>query len=384
MDDALNGGAPAPADTTVVADTSPAPNTPSAPEPKSEPTPRNAIDRAFDAVEKANQAPVAEKPTADAAPASPDTRERNPDGTFKAKDPAAATQTVATGQGPAKPTAEAPKPAAPHSDAPARFSADAKAAWAQAPEPVRAEVARMERELTQGLETYRADAKAYSDTYKPFAEMAQRSNLDAAATLANYVNIDMLLAKDFSAGIAQIFKNKGQDIKAWAAQVASGQPAPAPSAQDQTIAELRNEIAQLKQGFTGVSKTIEQQRSEGIGRSLEGYIASLPETDQKLFNELDAEIAAHLRDPGTTLADAFARAKQDAEARYTRMFGPRASTAQPAPVPAPANPAPQPQTPRPNLQISGAPGTGSNPASRKTPATPRAAVDDAFAALGIG
>jgi hypothetical protein len=370
MAEDLTGGAPAPADTSTVADTAPAPAAAEPSAPKVEVTPRNAIDRAFAAVEKQGEPDKLATP----APAPAGERERNPDGTFKpAAAPVAATP----------PATEAPKPVqTPAGDAPSRFSADAKAAWKDAPEPVRAEVARMERELTQGIETYRADAKAYSDTYKPFAEMAARSNLDASATLANYVNIDMLLAKDFGAGIAQIFKNKGQDVRAWAAQLA-GQPAPTPQPQDQTIAELRAELATIKHSLGGVSQTVEQQRSEGINRSLEGYVASLPEADQKLFNELDAEIAAHLRDPGSTLADAFARAKQDAEARYTRMFGPRPTPA-PSPSPAPAAPTPDPAQTRPgNLQISGAPGTGSNPATRKTPSSPRAAVDSAFAQLGI-
>lgn len=385
----LTGGAPAPAEAVAVAET-PAVATPEPVAQQVEPTPRGAVERAFAAVEKADAEPAAPvKPVTADTPAAPTgERERNPDGTFKAGSttaaPAMPTTAPATG-------AEAPKPVQTGvnpvqtgaGEAPARFSADAKAAWAQAPEPVRAEVARMERELTQGIETYKADAKAYSDTYKPFAEMAKRSNLDASATLANYVNIDMLLANDFNAGIAQIFKNKGQDVRAWAAQVA-GQPAPTPQPQDQTIAELRAELAGIKQSLGGVTQTVEQQRSEGINRSLEGYVNSLPEADQTLFKELDAEIAQHLREPGSTLADAFARAKQDAEARYTRMFGPRASSALPNPSPAPATPTPQPQTPRPNLQISGAPGTGSNPASRATPSSPRAAVDGAFAALGLG
>lgn len=377
MSDDLNGGAPAPAEPTVIAET------PSnVPEPIAESTPRSAIDRAFDAVEKANPEPKADKPATEPIPTEPDTRERNPDGTFKAKDPATATQPAqeaAKGDPvPVDPT----KVAASTGEAPARFSADAKAAWKDAPEPVKAEVARMERELTQGLETYRADATQFRETFKPYVDMAKRSNIDPAAQLANYVNIDMMLAKDFDAGIAQIFKGANKDVRAWAAQLA-GQPAPTPVPQDQIIAELKTEIANLKQGYQSVDQTLKSQQSNQIGQTLEQWTSKLSAEDQTLFQELDAEIAAHLRDPSTTLADAFAKAKQDAEAKYTRMFGPRASA---APVPAPT-PAPAPdlaaQTRAGQLQISGAPGSGSNPASRMTPSSPREALDNAFASMGL-
>lgn len=372
MTDELAGGAAAPADTPAIVETPS--NTP---EPMAEATPRSAIDRAFEAVEKAEAgdrpAPVSDQP---------DGRERNPDGTFKAKTEATPAQPAQDGQKPEPATVDAAKTIPAAGEAPARFSPDAKAAWKDAPEPVKAEVARMERELTQGLETYRADATHFRETFKPYVEMAQRSNVDPAATLANYVNLDMLLAKDFDAGIAQIFKNKGQDVRAWAAQIA-GQPAPAAVPQDPIVAALRAEIAELKQGFSGVSETIKSQQSQQIGQSIESWVSKLPAEDQTLFAELDKEIAAYLADPSTTLADAFAKAKTDAESRYTRMFGPRASSA-PAPVTPPA-PAPDlaAQTRAGQLQISGAPGSGSNPASRKTPSSPREALDGAFAALGL-
>jgi hypothetical protein len=383
MTEDLAGGAPAPADTPAIVETT---NTPE-PAPANEPTPRNAIDRAFEAVEKANPAAKVEK-AAEAAPvADTGERERNPDGTFKAKETAA--QPAPEAQQPEAAAAEQKAKPGPHSEAPARFASDpeAKAAWDKVPDAVKAATHRMVRELEQGIETYRGDAKAYQDTFKPFVEMARRSGVDEAKTLANYVNIDMLLAKDFNAGIAQIFKNKGQDLKAWAAQIATGEQAPQPSQQDQIIADLRRELADLKQGFTGVRARVEQQSSAEIGRSLEGFVAALPEADRALFDELDQEIAAHLQaDRSLTLTAAFAKAKSDAQARYARMFGtapasdanPVASAAAQTRVPDPA-----PQTRNGQLQVSGAPGSGSNPASRKAPSSTREALDRAFADIGL-
>jgi gas vesicle protein len=379
MTDDLAGGAPAPAEPTVIDSPSNVPE----PAPANEPTPRSAIDRAFEAVEKANPDVLAQPEKAAEQPKPVEgERERNPDGTFKAKEGEAAPAAKQDGTLPDPAAVDATKTQMPAGEAPSRFSADAKAAWKDAPEPVRAEVARMERELTQGLETYRADATQFRETFKPYVEMAKRSNIDPAQQLAQYVNIDMMLAKDFDAGIAQIFKNTGKDVRQWAAQIA-GQPAPTPVPQDQVVAELKQQIAELKQGFQGVDQTLKSQQSNQIGQTLEQWTSKLSPEDQTLFNELDAEIAAHLREPSVTLADAFAKAKQDAETRYTRMFGPRASSA-PAPVPT-TPPAPDlaAQTRAGQLQISGAPGSGSNPASRKTPSSPRAALDDAFATLGL-
>jgi uncharacterized protein YukE len=378
MTDELAGGAAAPAEAVST------PDVPSnTPEPITESTPRGAIDRAFDAIEKSDPAPVADKvaPKApDAVPAVEGERERNPDGTFKPKDPAAAAQ-PAKEAAPADPAAVGPtKEQAPAGEAPTRFSPDAKVEWAKTPEPVKAEVTRAIRELEQGIEKYRGDAAVYNETFKPFVDLAKSSGVEPKATLSQYVGIDMLLNKDFDAGIRQIFQNKGAKLEDWITRQ-TGQPA---APQDQTIAELRQEIAQLRQGFDGVSQTIQQQQNQGINQSLEGFTATLPDADKVLFNELDAEIAAYLRDPSTTLADAFAKAKADDEARYTRRYGPRASSAPVPAVPTPPAPAPRPQTLPGSLSINGAPSSGSDPASRKTPSSPRAALDDAFASLGIG
>lgn len=388
MADDLTGGAPAPAETIAAPEVQS--NTP---EPIVESTPRGAIDRAFATLESNGGDKSADRPATKAepeaaklAPAAEGERPRNPDGTFAAKDPAPTTQPAQETAKPDTATLQPPKADAPAGEAPARFAGDpeAKAAWAATPEPVKAATQRIIREMEQGIEKYRGDATVYNDTFKPFVDLAVQSRLDPKVTLQNYVNIDMLLTKDFEAGITQIFQNKGMNPREWAAKI-MGQPAPTPQPQDQIINDLRQQITRLEQGFQGVHQTIEQQRAAGISQSLEGFMGSLPEADKTLFNELDAEIAAYLRDPATTLADAFAKAKADAHSRYTRMFG--AQTPAPARVPAAAAQTREPnleaQTLKGSLSVSGAPGAGSDPGSRKTPSSPRAAIDDAFASLGL-
>jgi hypothetical protein len=89
-----------------------------------------------------------EKPVAKAEPVKSDGPARSEDGKFAAK--TADGEKTETVQQPAA-KVEAGKPATPAADAPARFSTDAKAAWATAPEPVKAEVHRAIREMEAGI-----------------------------------------------------------------------------------------------------------------------------------------------------------------------------------------------------------------------------------------
>ena len=378
MADEFAGGAPAPAESISTPDTQS--NTPA---PIAESTPRSAIDRAFDAVEAQERGePAKPAPKQDAEPVATQTtdtdRTRNPDGTFAAKEPAK------DGVSEPEPTVDATKPDAAATDAPSRFSPDAKAAWKDAPEPIKAEVNRAIRELEQGIERYRGDATTYNEVFRPFVDMATRSNLDPQHQLNEYVKIDMALAQDFNSGIGMIFKNAGINPREWAAQVVGQPSTPADQqqgAQDRVIQQLQQEISNLRQGFNGVHQTLEQQRQGQIGQSLESFTGTLPEGDRALFLELDGEIARYLQDPSITLADAFAKAKTDAQTRYQRMFGNPASSA--PPVAKPAAPDLTAQTRKGQLSVTGAPGAGSNPDTRKPPSSPRAAIDGAFASLGL-
>lgn len=369
MADELNGGAPAPAEDTA------APEIQVTETPKAEPTPRGAIDRAFEALEVQDKATDKPDAATEEKPKEAVTdRPRNPDGTFaKAED--GAPEQVKTETKPEEKTAGI-------TEAPSRFSPDAKAAWADVPDAVKGEVHRALREAEQGIDKYKNDATRYGQVWKPFEDMAEASQLDAVATLKGYVQIDQLLAHDFDKGLQAIFDKKGMSPKEWAAKVV-GQPADqAGVAQDRVVSELRQEIGNLKQQLGQIGGTVEQQRTQGIDQQLSAFTTSLPETDRTLFNELDKEIAAELQaDPGVTLAQAFERAKQNAEARYTKLFGVRA-----APTPAgPQTPAPDPaaQTRKGQLSVTGAPGTGSNPDTRQPPSSARQAIDNAFAALSI-
>ncbi len=123
----------------------------------------------------------------------------------------------------------APKPAAGSGEAPARFSADAKAAWAAAPEPVKAEVTRMEREMTAGIEKYRADAEAFEPVRK-YHDMAKAGGNSLDKVLELYVGLEQEIDRNPIGAMERIAELKGFSMR----QVAEhflGQPADQQAAQ---------------------------------------------------------------------------------------------------------------------------------------------------------
>lgn len=286
-------------------------------------------------------------------------RVRDEHGRFAAKD--------ADGQAeqPAKPEAKPAEaaagaaPAAPAVDAPAGFSEAGKAAWASAPDAVKADVRRRFTELETGLRGYQQDF----GPLREFAALAKSQGQTPAAVVQNYVAIEKQLAADPIKGLDLIARNMGMDLRAVAAQVL-GQPAPAGGepAKDNVIADLRREIAELRQGFGGVQQTIQEQRTAAIERDVEAFAASAPR-----FEELAGEISEMLR-------TGYAKDLRDAYTKADRL-----NPLPPAPV---AEPAPQTRKPA-NLSVSGAPASGSNPSTRKPPASLNAHMDEIFRQVGI-
>lgn len=379
--DDLSGGAPAPAETTAVAET-PAVESRSVGDTNDI---RSAIDKAFATVDAMEDG--GDPDTTTRQPETTSERERNADGTFKAK----GDQPPAEGQ--QQPDKQQEQTVS--RDVPARFASDAeaKAGWATTPDAVKTAVNRTIREMEGGIERYRGDATIYNDVFKPYVDLALNSDQDPAELLRQYVAIDQTLAQSFGAGLSMIFQRSGQDPKQWAQAILGQkqengqQQPPVDLAKDEHIARLERRLQQLEGGIGGITQTLTQER---VGQTISGFTASLPDADKALFNELDTEIGAILSsDREISLPDAFAKAKENAQARYQRIFGaaPSDGTRQPQTTTAPA----QTRTPgtggsdprRGQLSVTGAPGAGNSAVSKKVPSSPREAIDSAFAQLGI-
>lgn len=89
---------------------------------------------------------------------------------------------------------------------PPSWSVKSKAAWDALPDHIRADIAKRETEVGQGL----AALKDYKDL-KPFADMAAKHNTTISAALMHYTGIENVLRKDLGQGIALILQNYGMN-----------------------------------------------------------------------------------------------------------------------------------------------------------------------------
>lgn len=343
---------------------------------------RDAIAKAFETVEKGEKAEAEPQKDAKQAdkPSETGERERNADGTFKAKEKAEdGTQEPNTAEKPKDEKAE-PKPGEDlknFTEAPNRFSADAKAAWKEAPEPVRAEITRAIGELEQGINQYRQAFEPYRD----FDAQLRQNGQDFKQVVAHYTGIENLLRQDPMRGLDQICQNMGMSLRQVAEQITGQTPDQSAAQNEHTIRELRNEIASLKRGFDGLNKDITTRTQQSVESAVLDFAAK-PEFSR--FEELAEDIKFFL--------DGKLRTKVE-QAQSTGKFDPvlqeayqLAERLNPAPQTAPA-PAPQPAPPQTQdkgqLSTSGAPSSGSNPTNKPVPATARDAVRNAFQTVGI-
>lgn len=347
-----------------------------------EPTAKGAIDRAFAKIEADSQETPEPEPTVEGeepevkAEEAPKTeRERNPDGTFKAKEAEKQPEEAIEAK-PEDETAKEPeKEAEAFTEAPNRFSPDAKAAWKDAPLPVRAEINRALEEMQGGLEQYR---QAY-EPFREFAQELQQTGQQFGDVLANYRGIEQLLETNFVQGLDVICQNKGVSLRDIAAKIAGQTPDEVTQQTDQTIHALRQEIAQLKQGLTGVHSALEQDRTAKNNQIANDAVSEITafanDSNYPRFEELRKDMAMLIQsERAKDLQEAYGMAER---------LNPVATPEPIVPAETPAPPANQAQTPKGDLSLSGAPGSGSNPTTQKRSGSPREAVDNAFAQLGV-
>lgn len=330
-----------------------------------------------------------------AAPAGGDAKDpakgadlvRDPAGKFTPKDgkPAAEAKPAAE---PAKPAAAAvdpaikpavePVPAKRTFVAPERFSNDAKAVWDTAPEPVRAEVDRMHREMTAGIEKHRVGAEKY-DRVKEFDELATKSGTDLHTALGRYVRIDQMLQQNFVKGLEEICSNKGLSLRDVAAHIMGQTPDQAQSQSDATIRELRTTVQRLEQQVGGVVDHTRRQAES----SLEQQITSWADGWDH-FEVFAPHIAAELQAGAADLDAAYEAVLQKHPGLASLGKKPPAKPAQDV-IPA-ASSAAAPdltaQTDKGSKSIKGAPSPGSEPAARPRSNSIREALKRAAARAG--
>lgn len=342
----------------------------STPEPQFEATPMDAVERAFASLDEDTgqdrTEPDSPQKSADVKP-EPEGQKRGPDGKFIAKEPEGEpepTDDPQEGDEQEKEPVEA-EVKTPFSEPPSRFSAEAKEAWKDAPDTVKAEIHRAVSEMEAGIEKHRQAAQEW-DNLSEFSELAKANNVTVKDAMARYVAADQHLNRDLLGGLDALAKQYGSSLHDIAAHVLNQ---PADQVQSQSAAEVRglnDKIARLEQQLTSVTTNIQQQQTTATQREVETFAASNPR-----FEELADAIKQEIQ-YGYDLPTAYARAD-------------RLNPAPQAPVvAAPAAPDLAAQTRKGSLSVSGAPSSGSNPANRKPPSTPMEALDRAFAQAGLG
>lgn len=373
MDDVDTG---APVDSAPVADApvaTPAPisNDPipaepaPAPEPVKDDKPKEPVSTR-DALKKAAEKVEADSKTKDEAKPEAKAPEklRAEDGKFAPTKPA----DVAAKPAEAVQPVQAPAATKSTYEAPARFHAEAKAAWEAAPEPVRAEVVRLEKELSQGLEKYK-ESHARDEALKDFHEMAAKGGTDIKTALTNYTNMERQLRENPIKGFEAIAANLGVPFRDIAAAYLN-QPADQHQSQsDATIIELRNELAAIKQQVGGVTQSIQQQRQSAVLDTINAFKADHPR-----YDELE---------PDMVLLIETKRAKDLAEAySLAERLNPAAAPPIPVASSAPVADTRQAQTLKGTKSVNGSPTPGSNPSLRQPSSTIKDALRRAMAQAG--
>lgn len=294
-----------------------------------EATPKEAVERAFAALEDKDEenSPDSEKAETKQEPTSQDDKTANDAGDYI--------------------------------EAPSRFSEQAKQAFKEAPEPVRAEIHRAITELEGGIEKYK---KVY-EPFKGWDDALKQTGQTPDEVFQHYVGMENLLAKDPIAGMSKIAENLGTTLQDIASHVLNQPLQQQTIQQDKTIRELRDELASLKQELGGVSSTIKQQNEAKIFSEIEAFAAENPR-----FDELSQDIAFFIESGRTSdINEAYKLAER----------------LNPAPSPVAPERDRKAQTLKGQKSIAGAPTAGSNPTNRKPASTANEALSRAFAQLGM-
>jgi hypothetical protein len=104
---------------------------------------------------------------------------------------------------------------------PKRFTAAAKEAWASAPDTVRAEVLRLEAELTAGLKRHKA-AAARDAELSDFHDRAAKGGTTVREALTRYISLEDMLRADPDKGLEVVFQNIGLSPREWAMLLGQG------------------------------------------------------------------------------------------------------------------------------------------------------------------
>jgi hypothetical protein len=262
--------------------------------------------------------------------------------------------------------------------APERFTKAAKDAWAQTPEPVRAETARALGELTRGIEKYKVSADAY-EPIRPFDEYARQRGGSLAASLQNMQQFDAALQQG---AVPQAFTQLCQLYNLNPAAVGQALAGGTTQGQSETAAllqrnaQLEQQLASHNNKFKEFEQFMVEQRTAPINE-----LINKASSEKPFFKLLEPAIYEILSSDGATGTDPGSRLEAAYDAALKQY--PQLVSAIEAEKAAKAQPDPAQTRQKANLSITGSPSTGSNPTARKTAGSAREALQSAFSQVGL-
>jgi hypothetical protein len=264
-------------------------------------------------------------------------------------------------------TSQGHKPSVTSMEAPARFSADAKAAWRGVPDSVKGEVGRAFRELEGGMARYQ---EAF-EPLRSYFHMASQSNTTVHDALERYTALDGALISEEPGtrlqAIESILDYAGITPRQYASFILGQKPDEMQTRNDETVRDLRQQITSLHHHLGGITKSIQDRYEDETLRQVEAFAEANPRLNEPDFQMTVLRLLQ--TQMATDLQSAYEMAERLTPAPNRIALIPRPTAA---------------QTRNGNLSVTGAPGAGSNPARRKAPSTARESVDGAFASLGLG
>jgi hypothetical protein len=218
-----------------------------------------------------------------------------------------------------------------------------------------------------GIEKYRTEATRWQTDVAPYETLAQQYGMDIKGVLADYEGMARMMATNPVQVFDTLAKRHGFTLQDVAANVLGQDLDDYAKQTSQEIARLQQENMELKRQ----TQTYTQRQQQEVQSFITDFAVKNPR-----YGELEPQIAGILRSGLVTASEPRMRLQEAYEIADRLKPAPRTA-------PAPQNPAIADQTRKGQLSITGAPGSGSNPANRKTPASAREALDRAFDQYGL-
>ena len=270
---------------------------------------REALGKAFDAAEEAEETPAAAAPAA--AAEGEDTAAVATDAAATVTDtPAATTTTIVK---PEFVTGEAISAAIVAGDwskvdltrPPSSMSVEGKAKFASLEEPIRKEILRLDANFHKGIEQYKADAgtgKEFHQIAQPYMAMIQAEGGTPAGAFRDLLNTAYQLRQNPQAVVKALAQQYGVTLAAAPAEDEQGQVSP-------EIAELRQQLADLKSGLTQG----EQAQQQELRRSADEQLAKFASDSKNVYyNDVRNDMAGLIQ-------SGLAKDIQDAYDKACRM-----------------------------------------------------------------